>query len=227
VVLEVQPELLTLLAGFDGTVHVVARGDKLPRFDLHCPLMSLPRALGTRPDSVPDCVPYLAASGARAQAWESRLQPGPRIGIAWAGRTSHNNDVNRSIPLAQLTSLLRAPGLQLISLQRDLRPGDDAVLREHPHVGRLAETLTDFADTAALVSRLDAVVSVDTAVAHLAGALGKPLFLLLPFAADFRWLRGRDDSPWYPSAQLLRQPAFGEWGAVIEQLPAALGALAR
>ena len=228
VVLEVQPELLSLLAGFDGAAHVVARGTKLPRFDLHCPLMSLPHALGTQPDSIPAAVPYIAASEARAQAWERRLPVArPRVGLAWAGRTSHNNDLNRSIPLAQLAPLLRTCGVQLISLQRDLRPGDDAILRDHPTIARLAETLVDFADTAALIARLDAVISVDTAVAHLAGALGKPLLLLLPFAADFRWLRGRDDSPWYPSARLLRQPAFGAWGEVISRVPAALDALLR
>lgn len=227
VVLEVQRELASLLAGFDGAARVIVRGDKLPPFDLHCPLMSLPRAFGTQPDRIPAEVPYIAASDARARAWESRLPPRPRVGLAWAGRTSHNNDLNRSIPLAQLAPLLGAPGLNLVSLQRDLRPDDDAVLRAHPRVARLAETLVDFADTAALVSRLDAVVSVDTAVAHLAGALGKPLLLLLPFAADFRWLRGRDDSPWYPTARLLRQSRFGAWGPPIDRLPDALDALLR
>jgi hypothetical protein len=227
VVLEVQPELMSLLAGVDGAARVVARGDKLPRFDLHCPLMSLPRALGTEPDSIPAAIPYVAAAETRAQAWESRLPARPRIGLVWAGRTSHNNDLNRSIPLALFVPLLRIPALQFVSLQRDLRPGDDAVLRAHPQVSRLAETLVDFADTAALIARLDAVISVDTAVAHLAGALGKPLLLLLPFAADFRWLRGREDSPWYPSAWLLRQPEFGAWGPLIDRLPAALDALLR
>jgi tetratricopeptide (TPR) repeat protein len=219
VVLEVQPELMGLLRGIDGAARVVAHGDKLPRFDLHCPLMSLPGALGTRADSIPAAIPYITVAQAWAEHWAGRLSAArPRIGLVWAGRTSHHNDLNRSIPLAQLAPLLGQGGVEIVSLQRELRDGDDALLRAHPNVRRLGEELADLADTAALISRLDAVVSVDTAVAHLAGALGRPLLLLLPFAADFRWLRGREDSPWYPSARLLRQPAFGAWRAVVDRV---------
>ena len=227
VVLEVQPELMSLLGGFDGAARVIARGDKLPRFDLHCPLMSLPGALGTRLGSIPARVPYLAAPQDRIARWAERVPTRPRIGLVWAGRTTHNNDLNRSIPLELLAPLLRERDATFVSLQRELRDGDEAILRAHPDVVRLGEELIDFADTAALIGQLDAVVSVDTAVAHLAGALGKPLLLLLPFAADFRWLRRRDDSPWYPSARLLRQAAFGDWGSAIARVPAALGELTR
>ena len=219
VILEVQPELALLLAGFAGAACVIVCGRKLPRFDLHCPLMSLPRAFATASDTVPAAVPYLHVEAARAQAWAQRLPArGPLIGIAWAGRTTHHNDQNRSLPLARLAPLLRTAGARFVSLQRDRRPGDDAILRDSPGFLDIGGVPEDLADTAALIARLDAVVSVDTAVAHLAGALGRPLFLLLPFAADFRWLRGRDDSAWYPTAQLLRQPAFGDWDSVVARL---------
>jgi hypothetical protein len=149
---------------------------------------------------------------------------GRLIGIAWAGRRTHHNDQNRSLPLVRLGPLLRHADARFVSLQRDLPPGDDAILRDSRNVLDLGGVPEDFAETAALMARLDAVVSVDTAVAHLAGTLGKPLFLLLPFAADFRWLRGRDDSAWYPTARLLRQPAFGDWDSVVARLCALLGA---
>jgi tetratricopeptide (TPR) repeat protein len=223
VILEVQPELVSLLAGIAGVSAVVARGRKLPRFDLHAPLMSLPRAFGTTPATIPATVPYIPVAAERAQGWAQRLPTaGPLIGVAWAGRPSHRNDLNRSLPLARLAPLFRQPGMRFVSLQRDLRAGDAAILRDHPDVIDAGARLEDFADTAALVARLDAVISVDTAVAHLAGALGKPLFLLLPYAADFRWLRARPDSAWYPSARLLRQPGFGDWDGVVAQLCAAV-----
>src|SRR5262249_29416773 len=174
VILEVQPELASLLAGFAGAASVIARGRKLPRFDLHCPLMSLPSAFGTTAETIPAAAPYIDVSAARAQVWAQW----PLIGIAWAGRRAHHNDQNRSLPLARLAPLLRRPGARFVSLQRDLRDGDDAILRECPGVLDLGGVPEDFADTAALIARLDAVISVDTAVAHLAGALGKPLFLL-------------------------------------------------
>ena len=223
VVLEVQPALVSLVAGLAGVATVVARGDKLPRFDLHCPLMSLRGALATRPDDIPAAVPYLAAPAARADHWAQRLPARrPRVGIAWAGEATHANDLNRSLPLALLAPLLRRDGAGFVSLQHALRAGDDAILGELANVARLGEALVDFADTAALIAQLDLVIAVDTAVAHLAGALGKPLIVLLPYAADFRWMRGRADSPWYPSARLMRQAAFDDWGAVMARLPTAM-----
>ena len=223
VVLEVQPELLSLLSGFAGAACVIARGSKLPRFDLHCPLMSLPRAFRTTADTIPAAVPYIEVSAARAQGWAERLPAqGPLIGVAWAGRLTHHNDQNRSLPLARLAPLLRRPDARFVSLQRELRPGDEAILRECPGVLDVGGVPDDLADTAALIARLDAVISVDTAVAHLAGALGKRLYLLLPFAADFRWPRGRPDTAWYPTAQLIRQPAFGDWDGAVARLGALL-----
>jgi tetratricopeptide (TPR) repeat protein len=223
VILEVQPELVSLLTGLAGATRVIARGRKPPRFDLHCPLMSLPRAFGTTADAIPAQAPYIQVAAGRAQAFAQRLPAqGPLVGIAWAGRRTHHNDQNRSLPLARLAPLLARPGVRFVSLQREARDGDDAILRQSPNVLDLGGAPEDLADTAALIARLDAVVSVDTAVAHLAGALGKRLFLLLPFAADFRWLRRREDSPWYPTAQLMRQPAFGDWDSVVARVCALL-----
>jgi hypothetical protein len=142
----------------------------------------------------------------------------PRAGFVWSGQLSHKNDANRSIPLARLAALFRDPPVQCVSLQSDLRDADGEVLCGLPNLVDLGGAFRDFADTAAVISLLDIVVSVDTAVAHLAGALGKPVVILLPQAADFRWLRGREDSPWYPTAKLFRQPAFGDWDSVIGRL---------
>ena len=206
VILEVQPELVSLLAATPGVARVIARGDRLPPFDLHCPLMSLARAFGTDEATIPTDLPRIAAAPEAAARWADRVPAErPCVGLVWAGRPTHHNDLNRSLPLALLAPLLRRDDLHFVSLQRDLREGDAAILRDLPNVVDAGPDLHDFTDTAALIARLDAVIAVDTAVAHLAGALGKPLLLLLPYAADFRWLRGRDDSGWYPSARLLRQ----------------------
>jgi tetratricopeptide (TPR) repeat protein len=227
VILEVQPELISLLSGTAGVARIIARGQKFPRFDLHCPLMSLPRAFKTGLATIPADLPYIEASDAQVQAWAQRLPARrPLVGVAWAGHRSHGNDLNRSLPLACLAPIFHATTAQFIALQRELRPGDAEILREHPDVLNWGADLHDFADTAALIAQLDAVVSVDTAVAHLAGAMGKRLFLLLPYAADFRWLRARNDSPWYPTARLLRQPKFSDWESVVESLGAQLASLA-
>ena len=218
VICEVQPELQPLLAQLDH-VTVIASGQPLPAFDLHCPLLSLPLAFGTRPETIPAAVPYLAAPEQRVASWRGRLPAqGRRAGFVWSGQRSHNNDSNRSIALARLVPLFQDSPLQCFSLQSDLRGADQETLRDLPNLIHLGAELRDFADTAAVISLLDIVISVDTAVAHLAGALGKPVVILLPYAADFRWMRGRDDSPWYPTAELLRQPAFGDWDSVIVRL---------
>jgi len=225
VVCEVQPQLQPLLSRLEH-VTVIASGAPLPAFDLHCPLLSLPLAFGTLPTTIPAAVPYLAAPADREEYWRDRLPPGrPRVGFVWSGSPSHNNDSNRSIPLARFTKLFEHPSVRCFSLQRDLRGTDAELLRELPNVVHLGNQFRDFADTAAVISQLDVVISVDTAVAHLAGALGKRLLLLLPYAADFRWLRGRDDSPWYPGAKLFRQPAFGDWDSAIARASDEIGKL--
>jgi ADP-heptose:LPS heptosyltransferase len=144
------------------------------------------------------------------------LPPGRlRAGFVWSGQSSHQNDSNRSIALSRLAALFEDPRIRYFSLQSDLRVTDGEALRGLPSLVHLGGGFRDFADTAAVISLLDVVISVDTAVAHLAGALGKPVFILLPYAADFRWMRDRDHTPWYPAAKLFRQPAFGDWDSVI------------
>ncbi|MGZ5871532.1 MAG: tetratricopeptide repeat protein [Bradyrhizobium sp.] len=218
VVCEVQPELHSLVSQFED-IDVVAEGEPLPPFDLHCPLLSLPLAFATRVETIPASVPYLAAPVERLAHWRDRLPEGlPRAGFVWSGSPSHKNDSNRSIPLARLAALFEDPPVHCLSLQSELRDAESETLRGLPSLVHLGGELRDFADTAAVISLLDVVISVDTAVAHLAGALGKPVMILLPFAADFRWMRNRDDTPWYPTAKLLRQPAFGDWDSVIARL---------
>ncbi|MGC2811547.1 MAG: tetratricopeptide repeat protein [Bradyrhizobium sp.] len=219
VVCEVQPELQPLLSQLRD-IEVIACGQPLPAFDLHCPLLSLPLAFATQPATIPADVPYLAASAERCEYWRERLPAGrPRAGFVWSGSPSHKNDSNRSIPLARLAAWFATPPLQCISLQSELRDADREVLRGLPNLIHPGDSVRDFADTAAIISLLDVVVSVDTAVAHLAGAMGRPVVILLPYAADFRWMRDREDSAWYPTAKLIRQPAFGDWDTVIARLP--------
>jgi tetratricopeptide (TPR) repeat protein len=214
---EVQVELRELLSQLEG-VDVIAEGEQLPRFDLHCPLLSLPLAFGTTAETIPSA-PYLAASADRLAYWRQRLpRRGPRAGFVWSGSSFHKNDTNRSIPLAKLAGLFENPHLSCASLQTDMRDADSETLQAFPGLVHLGGELRDFADTAAVISLLDVVVSVDTAVAHLAGALGKPVVILLPFAADFRWMRHRGDTPWYPTAKLVRQPAFGNWEGAVGRL---------
>jgi tetratricopeptide (TPR) repeat protein len=223
VILEVQAELNTLMRGLDAVDTVVARGEPLPQFELQCPLASLPLACKTEIATIPASIPYIAVSPDRVAVWRKRLpQRSLLVGLAWAGRPSHPNDRNRSLAFERLVPLLATPGACFVSLQYDVCSEDDSILRQHPDILRLGQEVKDFADTAAIISVLDVVVSVDTAVAHLAGALGKPLFLMLPHAADFRWLVGRQDSPWYPAARLFRQPRFGDWETVVTQVGEAL-----
>jgi tetratricopeptide (TPR) repeat protein len=226
VISEVQPELKPLLSQLSG-VTVIAAGEALPAFDLHCPLLSLPLALRTELSTVAADVPYLTASAERAAHWRPRLPSGrPRAGFVWSGSATHKNDANRSIALARLAALFENSPLSCVSLQTELRASDREVLQGLPQLIHLGDDIHDFVDTAAIISLLDVVVTVDTAVAHLAGALGKPVIILLPYAADFRWMRQRMDTPWYPTAKLLRQPAFGDSDSVIADLRDALNRLA-
>jgi tetratricopeptide (TPR) repeat protein len=219
IILEVQAPLVRLLSGIQGAAAVVARREALPHYDFHCPLLSLPLACATTLATIPAEIPYIAPAEADVVSWHTRLpQRRPRIGLAWSGERSHDNDLNRSMRLATLSPLLDLPDIAFVSLQHEVREEDVSLLRSRPDVVQIGASFRDFADTAAAIALLDAVIAVDTAVAHLTGAVGKPLFLLLPFAADFRWLRERTDSPWYPNARLYRQPQFGDWDSVVKVL---------
>jgi len=179
VICEVQPELTSLLASLDG-IEIVAMGDALPQFDLQCPLLSLPLAFGTELATIPAQMPYLAAPAARLAHWRERLgEGGPRAGFVWSGSPAHKNDANRSIPLSRFGSLFAELPFSCFSLQREMREADREALPRLPKLIDLGPELADFADTAAVISLLDVIVSVDTAVAHLAGALGKPVLILL------------------------------------------------
>jgi tetratricopeptide (TPR) repeat protein len=219
VVMEVQPELVALLSRLDGVSQVVARGEGLPAYDVFCPAGSLPRALRTDVSSIPANVPYLAAQDERVARWRERLGhlPSPRIAVAWSGSAAHANDRNRSITLQRFEPLLAGQG-HFISIQRELRDGDAEALACLPKVTHVGDALADFDDTAAVIALADLVISVDTSVVHLAGAMGRPVWVLLPFQPDWRWMLDRDDSPWYPTARLFRQPKPGDWDSVIAQV---------
>ena len=223
VLLEVQSPLKELLSTLGGIRQIFARGEALPPFDFHCPLMSLPLAFGTTLGTIPAAVPYIRADAVRARQWDEKIGRNgrPRVGIACSGRPTHRDDRNRSIPLRHFAPLL-AQDLQLVSLQKDIRPEDRKMLEETPGILNFADDLKDFSDTAALAETMDLVITVDTSVAHLAGAMGKPVWILLPFAPDWRWLLNREDSPWYPSATLFRQSKTGEWDDVFGRIAANL-----
>ncbi len=227
VILEVQPPLAGLLAGLAGVDQVLAGGQPLPAFDFYCPLLSLPLAFGTRLDSIPAGSGYLSAPADRLAHWQARLgeKTRPRVGLVWSGNAAHMNDQNRSFPLAGLVDRLPS-GVDVISLQKEVRPADRETLAQHPQILRLDEEIRDFSDTAALCALVDVVLSVDTSVAHLAGALGRPVWIALPFNPDWRWMLERRDSPWYPSATLYRQTRPGRWDDVMAQLGRDLSRLA-
>ena len=226
VILVVQDALCPLFSGLDGVSLCLpgSSGAQVPPFDFHCPLSSLPLVFGTRLETIPAATSYLPASPAeRMQRWEDRLGPRrrSRVGLVWSGNPEHVNDHNRSIPFRMLASILDA-GAGFVSLQKDVRPGDRPAFLERADIFDAAPYLTDFCETAALISCLDLVISVDTSVAHLAGALGKPTWILLPYIPDYRWLLGRDDNPWYPTVRLFRQSGSREYGSVIGRVREAL-----
>jgi len=228
VILEVQAELLTLLqpAARAWGVSLIAGGAARPAFDCHCPLLSLPLAFNTTLATIPAPSAYLnpPAEPLSVIPVAGAAMAPRRIGLVWSGRIKARRE-NRAIPLTLLEPLLRQPGVQWVLLQKDPPEHDQAALRrvlEQPQVQAPAYPLDDFADTAALIATLDCVITIDTSVAHVAAALGKATWVLLPFAPDWRWLLERDDSPWYPTARLFRQTAPGDWPGVIAAVEAAL-----
>jgi len=243
IVLECHAPLMNLFKRLPGIQAIVSYGSTPPAFDVHAPLMSLPHILGTTLETIPTNIPYLQVPSQKApllsshptphsrSAERSRRSPLPtphsplpslKIGIVWEGNSQNPYNRTRACPLNSLLPLADIPGVTLYSLQKDLSSSDRACLLAHPHVEALREHLHDFVDTAVLINQLDLVIAVDTSVAHLAGALGKPVWLLLPFAPDWRWMLGREDSPWYPTMRLFRQPSYGDWAGVMEQVREAL-----
>jgi tetratricopeptide (TPR) repeat protein len=223
VILEVQAPLLPLLHSLEGVDVWLRQGDALPAFDYQCPLLSLPLALKTTPTTVPSAIPYLAADKELVATWGQRLgnSPRKRVGLVWSGRPEHKNDHNRSMSLQLLTPLVRMDA-EFHGLQKEFRAADLALDPAAMGIRLWADQLTSFADTAALIAHMDLVIAVDTSVAHVAAALGKPVWLMLPFSPDWRWLLGRDDSPWYPGMRLFRQDAGSDWAGVVQRLQSAL-----
>ncbi len=274
VILEVQPALKTLLRNITGVTRIIAYGEALPRFDYHCPLLSLPLAFRTDLNSIPFAAEtnatttrrsysihsisdillcgkrflssliktsnapasaeyYVSADALHKAKWKNKLgqstQTSPRIGLTWSGNPVHTNDHNRSIALMDFMKIMdtqrqeqeqnsKPNQAQFYCLQKEIRPSDQALLTKlhtQNDIVFVGNDLKDFSDTAALISLMDLVITVDTSIAHLAGAMGKPVWILLPFNADWRWLTKRNDSPWYPSARLFRQPALGDWDSVM------------
>ncbi len=221
VVQEAPPAMQSLLSRLEGVAQVIAQGATMPPFDLHCPVTSLPLAFHTNADTIPRDVPYLAADAALAAQWQHRLgaKTRPRVGLAWSGNLLP--DPNRSMALADALPLTGVP-VEFVSLQKEVRQADAPLLATRPDIRHFGGHLRDFADTAALIETLDLVISIDTSIAHLAGAMGRPLWIMLPFSPDWRWMVNRDDCLWYPTARLFRQTAIGQWTDVVQRVGTAL-----
>jgi hypothetical protein len=227
VVLATYPALLRLLSTLGPDIEVVPPQGPAPDFDFTCPLMSAPHKLSLTLETLPAQGPYLSPLRFNVESWRGRMGalPGLRVGLAWSGNPQYANDWTRSIAFEKLRAIMDVPGVTFVNTQRDLRPSDEAAFAAAPIVD-FRTLLTDFAETAALVSELDVVVTVDTSLAHLAGAMGKPVWLLLSAVSDWRWLQDRGDSPWYPTARLFRQKTLGDWAPVFADVKAALADLA-
>ena len=220
VLFQLHDVLAPMASNLPANCRLIAPGETITGADYSCALLSLPGLFKTTIDNVPAAVPYLIADPQAISKWEARLGPRRaklRVGLVWSGNREHSNDHNRSIALEKIRSL--APGgIEYFSLQKELRDSDQAALAAWPDMQHFGDELQTFMDTAALACLMDLVISVDTSVAHLAGALARPLWILLPFVPDWRWAVGRDDTPWYPTARLFRQSDRGDWGGVVSRL---------
>jgi hypothetical protein len=223
VLLEVQARLVSLLAKLEGVSKVIATGDALPAFDYQCPLMSLPLAFKTTLDTIPATPKYLHSDKAKVARWRTLLgeRSRPRIGLAWSGNPNNTIDLRRSIRLADWVVHLPSE-FQYFCLQNQVREADKATLDSSPFILSFDDDSLDFVNTAALCECMDIVISVDTSLAHLSGALGQRTWVLLPFNPDWRWLLDRNDSPWYPTVKLYRQKAAGDWNEVFARVAADL-----
>lgn len=225
VIVQCQPALVRLLASQETFGQVIAQGEAPPAFDVQCPLMSLARIFRTTLQNIPTPIPYIRPEQPLVEQWRRRLAPygdKMKIGLAWAGSAVHIFDRDRSFPLSALAPLAQVKGARFFSLQK----GPEAAQAKSPPAGLdlvdHSDLLNDFADTAALIESLDLIIACDTAVVHLAGAMGKPAWVMLPFAPDWRWMLNRADSPWYPTLRLFRQPTSVDWVTPIEQARQAL-----
>jgi tetratricopeptide (TPR) repeat protein len=229
VVLEVHAALKPLLAGLDGIAMVIGKGEPLPPFDCHCPVMSLPYAFKTELATIPAAEPYIHAPPERIAQWRERLPRTGRlqVGIVWCGNPAFKDDRRRSLRFAQIAPILTVPDVSFLSLNPGISAGDTAALAASSNVLHLGAEFRDFADTAALVSQLDLMITSDTSVAHLAGAMGRPVWIMLGFAPDWRWAHDRDRSSWYPTMRLFRQSTAGNWDEVIERVRLELVALSQ
>lgn len=225
--LGVRPSLTALMATVPGVSQVFGGGETLPDFDLYCPLLSLPLAFETELATIPSAVPYIRPLEDRMAKWRERLPQNGRlrVGICWAGTGAHPNNRRRSIAMERFATILSVPGIDFVSLQKDV--GEAAAALSERGVDQLGQEFSDFADTAAVVAMLDLVISVDTSVAHLAGAMAKAVALLVPFSPDFRWMLDRTDTPWYPTMRLFRQSAIDDWEGPLQRLHRELTGLAR
>jgi tetratricopeptide (TPR) repeat protein len=228
VVLECQEPLRRLLEGFAGIEQLITTSEPLPHFDVHCPMMSLPSLFGTKLETIPSTIPYLRSDPALVDSWKGRVGASDgklKVGITWGGSRRFRRDRTRSLRLEQLATLADVPGVRFYSLQKGT-PGEDA--KELPprfELTNLGPELEDFSDTAAVMSFMDIIISTDTSVAHLAGALGRPVWVMLQFMPDWRWLLEREYTPWYPTMRLFRQKRFGDWDEVIDRVAKALDLL--
>jgi Flp pilus assembly protein TadD len=227
IVLGCSEEMAPLLRDLPGVTQFCHRWTDVPGHAAHCRLSSLPYLFGTKPDTIPAPIPYLKTDPARIAAWGERfatqLPAGVRrIGLAWTGRPTHPNDKRRSVPLSQLLPLADLGPAAFVSLQKPMPAGDAEYISRFAYMTDLSNDLTNFGETAAVIENLDLIVTVDTSMGHLAGALGKPVWILIPKAADWRWMLDRSDSPWYPSARLFRQDKPGDWEPVLASLRTAL-----
>jgi tetratricopeptide (TPR) repeat protein len=216
-IVEVPRSLAALVSTLKCPVTIVAQGATLPEFDTYCAMLSLPHIFKTRIETIPAEAPYLFSDAQKVGEWRGKLggKERLRVGLAWSGSARHKRDLIRSIPLETLLPLTGQAEVEFHSLQKEYRQADGEILNRHPEIRQHQDTLGDFSDSAALVECMDLVISVDTSMAHLAGAMGKPVWVLLPFSPDFRWLLERKDSPWYPTARLYRQPGFDDWESVV------------
>lgn len=216
VILELPPPLMSLVSEMDVGYQLVKPGDIVRNYDYHCPIMSLPLAFKTDLDTIPNNIPYLNANTAKVDQWHSLVNPKVfNIGLVWSGASGHQHDHHRSIALEKLIPILTLPA-EFHAIQKEIRETDQQALEQIENLKTYRSLLSDFSETAALIAQMDLVITVDTSVAHLAGAMGKACWLLLPCSPDFRWLLERSDSPWYPTMTLFRQPTFNDWDSVIE-----------